>query len=147
MKKTIIVILVLMFFFVSQSHNTLSLAATLPNNVDELLSLDNEILQKLCNTGKNVYQFGLGTYHCPDDLAPGSYIIYIFSNHEAAFYNTTLRFKDAAGVESKVLVGNLSMATIKITVKEGSDFSLLQDDDYGYFGVVCYIAPWTKIGE
>ena len=144
MKKKLIalsILVVCVLLFQSASAGNIKL----PDGAQELIALQTAVLQKLCNTDKNIYPLGLGEYNCPEDIAPGSYIIYIFSNHTSMWDSTGLIFTDSNGEKATVEIGKLSMSTIKITVKEGSKFSLYEAD--GHFGVVCYIAPWTKIGE
>ena len=77
MRKKLIVLFILavcLFFFQGAVAEN-----TLPNDTQGLLDLQTSVLEKLCNTDKKVYPFGLGEYHCPEDIVPGSYIIYILA--------------------------------------------------------------------
>ncbi len=146
--KSLVSILVVMCILVSMVpiQTAFADAIVLPDKTDELLSLNTEVMRKLCNTANDVYSFGLGEYYCPDDLAPGSYIIYIFGAVKTNWVRTRLSFTDTNNETSTVFVDKNSMTSLKVTVKEGNSFSLLHSED-GSFGVQCFISRWNRIGE
>lgn len=141
-----VLLVVITLFSVMPIHSVYADDLTLPNTTEELLTLNTSVMRKLCHTNNDVYSFGLGEYHCPQDIEPGSYIIYIFGSVDTIWKYTELRFTEPNGNTSTVPVDKNAMTTLKVFLNDGDSFSLLHGE-MNYFGVQCFIAAWSKIGK